>query len=425
MQRSNDLIALMASNGEYLAIGVRKLKPEMFAADEYSTAFKLLAKKYRDNEPMSFAAMEKRMRALIEPDSTDKAFYDGLVESAICDWRKRQIALLVERANSNGDIDNDTLDAMIANIDSLRGDCEVMPLSGKELAYQAFDDTQRYITGEIERIPTNIDVLNDWIYGFEGGQFCVISAKTGAGKSAFAINLAAEFSCRRKIKTLYINTEMNSSEISVRLVSLLSDDDYVNINNIVRQNIQPRSETYQNYMRTIDQIKSSALSIHTIKFLTLAKLRETFRYAAKNGIKAIFVDYLGRIDKSKTMGLNMWDYFQLIAAELKTFAQLYNITIFVVSQLSKDGALAGASYIEHEADIHFQLRKIEKKDCDQLKYLADELHWNYLLEIKKHRNGRTGIIPCRFVGEKITFIFDGKKASEDFASRGYNVEYNR
>jgi len=50
----------------------------------------------------------------------------------------------------------------------------------------------------------------------------IISASTGVGKTAFALNLGVRIAIYQKIPALYVNCEMNLAELTVRLQGILS-----------------------------------------------------------------------------------------------------------------------------------------------------------------------------------------------------------
>jgi len=69
-------------------------------------------------------------------------------------------------------------------------------------------------------IETGFVQLDSFIRGLKDVN--IISASTGIGKTAFALNLGTRIGIHQKIPTLYINCEMNLDELTVRLQGILS-----------------------------------------------------------------------------------------------------------------------------------------------------------------------------------------------------------
>ena len=149
----------------------------------------------------------------------------------------------------------------------------------------------------------------------------------------------------------------------------------------------------------------------TIPELTIPKMMSASRrYSMQHGIRLVAVDYIGRVD---TMNSSKDDWKQLFSAakKLKTIGQKYGLVVLMVAQNDKSGNLAMASYMEHEADLHLHVRPFaDEKEQD--KYGGDP--WNYAVQIKKGRSAPKGVIPVRYVGNKLTFVYD-KEVAQHYA----------
>src|SRR5699024_3935501 len=69
--------------------------------------------------------------------------------------------------------------------------------------------------GQVSGFPN----LNQTLGGAGAGDLIMIAARTGEGKTAFALNLARLFSFRQNFWGYYINTEMALDELESRLLS--------------------------------------------------------------------------------------------------------------------------------------------------------------------------------------------------------------
>ena len=138
---------------------------------------------------------------------------------------------------------------------------------------------------------------------------------------------------------------------------------------------------------------------------------ELRRYVYQKGIRCVVVDYIGRTDAltGRSKNVQPWEVLVDSARRLKTAAKELDITIFMLAQLSKDGSLARASYMLHEADCWFNIAKLEGDDLKS----AFGLPWTHKLELRKARSCEmTETQYLRFEGDIMTFTDDQEEAQQ-------------
>lgn len=405
LQIENDVLYLMLENKEYRREAISRITPEYFSDVQYQSLYRQI--KENDlicNGNMSISGVNT---LLVEADNNTPVYWQMLLTRLHEEYFKNSIAKFALLAQNNK--------ADVSDLKKLADELSVyqanQTLSAKEYAgamWEAFSGL-----GDVERRKANsIDVFPEFasnLLGYRKGDVHIISAETGAGKSALALNIIADM-LQQGRNVCYVNTELSDEEITARMLSILNrKNKAININDIMHGKVHQSKELVSRVvLPTFDKIFKSGLSYRLEPQLTLASLESIMRDGAKNGVECICIDYIGRFD-SISGNKEIWLQLQNMTRILKTLAQELNIAVFIVSQVNKDGALAGASYMSHEASILLHCRKMTEKELADAR-AKNAPFWNYLIEIKKARNGRTGILPAKFIGEKCLFILNREEA---------------
>lgn len=157
------------------------------------------------------------------------------------------------------------------------------------------------------------------------GDFVIIGATTGAGKSGFMLNLMNDL--MERYQCIYFNMEMSKSTIYKRLISIEAN---IKIDDI----LNPQSE-YQRQLieKTVDKIENARIviehkanDIKQIKNL-LVKMKD------KNRHTILFIDHLGltRADNTKSL----YEQATEVAKQLRQMCLEYDCTIISASQLNR------------------------------------------------------------------------------------------
>lgn len=259
--------------------------------------------------------------------------------------------------------------------------------------------------------------LNKFSGGLEKGDLIILSAESGAGKSAFSMNLADGIACNEKRPTLYLNSEMQTNQNALRWASYLSK-----VSHTALRNGSATEEQAKFAKGTSAIIRNSALwTLNMPDMQVSAVLAEVRRAKAQHDIEIAFVDYIGRMDTMNFKDAKEWQVMKSAAQRLKTLAVELQITVVMVAQLTSDGGrLAQSSYMSHEADLWLNISRIKEDELQRY------WPWNYGLIFRKARNCEAGkTIFLRFNGDTLTFTdkeSDAKKlAGEKPALAGATI----
>ncbi len=243
--------------------------------------------------------------------------------------------------------------------------------------------------------------------GMDGGDLVILSAPTGGGKSALALNMAIEIAAQGS-PSLYVDSEMSERQQAERIAAYISHTKHGDIRG-GNLSDDTKEKVFQEVKATLSCLPVFHERIPDLNTNNI--LLELRRAVSRHGIKIVFVDYIGRCDSisGRTKNIQPWEVLTDSARRLKTIAQELNIVVVMLAQLSKENTLARASYMLHEADAWLNLRKLEDKE--QREVMENRLPWSHVLEVRKARNGETGAKSfLLFDGPTMTFTDDEKQA---------------
>lgn len=262
-----------------------------------------------------------------------------------------------------------------------------------ELSKQEILDS---INEEKARINLNrFEKLNN-ILKLVQGDFLIIGATTGAGKSGLMINLMADL--MNTYQCIYFNMEMSKSTIYKRLVS-------VNANIKVSAVEKPQTEYQAGIInQALEKIENARMIIEhkasdmTAIKSTIAKMKDKERHTV------VFIDHLGlvKIDGAKSL----YEQATEVAKELRQICLEYDCTIISASQLNRsaydNNAKISLSMLKDSGELENSASKVLLlyKDKDSKK---EDIMQNMIFDIAKNRDGYTGIIEAVYDKEKQIF----------------------
>ena len=207
----------------------------------------------------------------------------------------------------------------------------------------------------------------------------IISASTGVGKTALGLNWAVNIGIRQKIPCLYLNYEMNRDELEMRVQSNLSR---IPINNIFSGRYNTKY-SFAEIGKASEQIGSGKLFITGNQPKNInTSIALIHKYAMKEKVKVVFVDYLGEIEPDAQAEKENSEYrtFGRWLGLLKNTCASAGVKLVLLAQLNREGEgkpglskIGGSWKIAQKADTFVIIKKDEKG--------------NYSLFIAKNRNG--------------------------------------
>lgn len=153
----------------------------------------------------------------------------------------------------------------------------------------------------------------------------VIAARTGVGKSAYALNLINDLA--ERYMCLYFNLEMTEKEIYQRLMAIdtgISMNQFTNGNTGTIRALQRSANRFEKKLKI--KIYNGAKSIASIKKIVARESRQEHCIA--------FIDHIGYITNKQIT--NTRERVQQTMIDLNLLTKDYDCTIFAISQLNRD-----------------------------------------------------------------------------------------
>ncbi len=411
----------MLTDGDCLNDGLAELKAEDFSDNFNQHVFNAMERMWQKEQPVNAITVYEEIKSIAKGRGTSwmalkdaywpKGTFAEMVRRVVDFSKARKLAKAAQAA-IQACREQEPVDAVIESLES-----ELFSLTGGEgkedviTPKQQAEDILSVVAERMDEKSRNKKCLyvssyelNTATGGLEAGDLVIISGPTGGGKTALTQNIVKDIAITQKVTCLYINTEMSKGQMALRWAAILSSDDAVNNTTLRAGKITDNQ--FGKLTGDLDAMYNGGLHTVTIPELTIPKMLSVIRrYSMQHGIRLVAVDYIGRVD---TMNSNKDDWKQLLSAakKLKTAGQKYGLVVLMVAQNDKSGNLAMASYMEHEADLHLHVRPLDKDELGKM----DGEPWNYAVQIKKGRSAPKGAIPVRYVGNKLTFVYDKEVA---------------
>lgn len=232
-------------------------------------------------------------------------------------------------------------------------------------------------------IPTGFKTLDEKLHGWQPGNTIVVGARTGIGKSVFAVDEALA-AASAGMSVLFFSMEMTLQEIETRFVACITG---ISINKLVAGNIDDKQlEMVVNAKKEVSRLK---IDIDTSQDSTIEYIRSTASKKAQSedGLDLVIIDYLGLI---KYIG-NRNDKQNQIAdmsRSLKEMAMTMGIPVIILVQL--DNRLRG-----EEAEEEPTLAHIRESGA-----IANDANVIILLHRRKDETKKASDIPTKFIIEK-------------------------
>lgn len=235
----------------------------------------------------------------------------------------------------------------------------------------------------LDGVSTGIDALDELTLGYKPGDMIIVAAKTGDGKTSFALNATEAASVRGKDATLYINTEMSKQQIALRWGAILSGvlHDKIRHGSITNGELEKITEAYAK----LEQSKFYPVSVPN---LNPAKLQSLARIAKlKKDAQLVILDYIGRMDTEDSKQPE-WKVLYNTVKSMKQMAQNLGMAAMVLVQITFDGYIQGSKQIKNECDLMVELVPLAKDE--EIDLLETYENVNYKLMVVKNRDGKGG-----------------------------------
>ena len=276
------------------------------------------------------------------------------------------------------------------------------------LMKEAFDSIDRLFhqRGDRTGITAGFADIDAMTTGFQPGNFIIIAARPGMGKTSFALNMAVAAAREAGEPVAFFSLEMSNNELVQRLIC---SEARLSMHDMRRGNIKPHQ--WEEISRAMGALNELPIYLDDTGGLTITEVRSRCRrLKSTSGLSAVFVDYLQLLRPGVlSRNSNRNEELSEICRTLKVTAKDLGVPIIALAQLNRGveqrndkrpmlSDLRDSGSLEQEADcVSFLFRdgyyNPEGPEPDVTEFI-----------ISKHRNGPTGTVRLRFQKEYTLFV---------------------
>ena len=261
--------------------------------------------------------------------------------------------------------------------------------------------------GRLRGIPTGYKEFDAITNGLQNSDLILLAARPGVGKTSFAMNIAEYAAIEEGKKVAIFDLEMSREQLMQRSLSSVAK---VHLGHILNGSMD--SDEWKRVWTAEKKLAQSSIYVDDSSMVTpfdiISKCR---KLKMTEGLDLVVIDYLQLMTMGRQNRESRTQEVSDITRTLKVAAKELNVPIILLSQLSRAvelredhkpilSDLRESGSIEQDADIVLFLYNPEKYNDIQN---TDEPGTVYLL-ISKHRNGSTGEVRLKWVGEYTMFL---------------------
>jgi len=266
-------------------------------------------------------------------------------------------------------------------------------------------------------VRTGFADLDNMTSGLQPGELIILAARPSLGKTALALNIAANAAIDSGKKVGVFSLEMSKESLVIRLLCSEAKVD----SHAFRTGFLNHQTDWPKITRALGRISEAPLYIEDTPALSIMQIRaKARRLKAEKGLDLLIVDYLQLITGGHGRYENRTQEVSYISRGLKSIAKELNVPVLALSQLSRApeqrqgkpllSDLRESGSIEQDADLVMFIHRERRRDQNDEN--GEDSNPEVKLSIGKQRNGPTGDIPIVFLKSYIRFE---NRAAEEYA----------
>lgn len=269
-----------------------------------------------------------------------------------------------------------------------------------EVVLEAYDDLGRKSGPDKEKYvgaKSGFSDLDRVITGLNKSDLIIVAARPAMGKSAFSLNLAANFARRSKdMETVIFSLEMSKEQNVTRM---LASESFVELDYLMKGNIS--GDQWTKLAQGAESLSGMNIYLDDTAGITVPQMKAKLRRMKNLGL--VIIDYLQLMNAGRRID-NRVNEISEITRQLKLMAKELNVPVITLSQLSRA--------VESRTDKRPMLSDLREsgsieQDADIVMFLYRDAYYNKdtpdpaLAEciVAKNRHGETGTVNLRFSGQ--------------------------
>ena len=437
LEAEQSVIGSMILSRDAIGTALEILTPDDFYSRQYAVIFEAITELDSQNVPVDPVTLQARLReknlppetysteligqliATVPTSANIRAYADIVAEKSTL----RRLIRAADEISTESYAEKDELEAIldraekrVFDISQKRGSTEFVPIRQVVLETMERIEQASRTKGSITGVPTGFKDLDDKTAGLQPSDLILIAARPSMGKTALALNIAANTCLRSGRHVAIFSLEMPRTQLMNRLFSMEAhlDAHKLRIGDLTDQE-------WGDLLESAGILGESRLYIDDTSGITVPEIRSKCRKLKMDkGLDLVIIDYLqlmqgsgGRSNESRQQEVSD------ISRALKGLARELNVPVIALSQLSRAveqrpnrrpmlSDLRESGAIEQDADIVMFIYRDEvyHEDSDK-KGIAEII-------IAKQRNGPIGTVELRWIPKETRF------ASNAGSSMGYS-----
>ena len=420
------VIGSMLTDKDAVMSAVEKLNENSFYRDDNKAIFEAIVNLYNRAEPIDIVTVKDELTSMglfekvggLEylvmlpdkvPTTANVEKYIKIVEE------KATLRSLIKTANEIIDLGydqtEDVEDIMASSekkiFDIIQKNNQKSYTPIKDVLIESFTKLEELYNQKtrITGVPTGFIELDYKTAGLHGSDLVLIAARPAMGKTAFALNIAANAALRANTPVAIFNLEMSKDQLVDRILCM---EAMVDSNKVRTGKLE--EDDWSKLAGVVGPLSDSNIYIDDTPGISIMEIRTKCRkLKMEKNIGLIVIDYIQLIQGSGKRNSSREQEISEISRSLKILAKELNVPVIALSQLSRAveqrpdhrpmlSDLRESGAIEQDADIVMFLyrddyynKKKKKKDISEV-------------IIAKHRGGSTGTVKLLWMGNYTKFV---------------------
>lgn len=276
----------------------------------------------------------------------------------------------------------------------------------RELLGQTLDDLEAlYGRGDtITGVPTGYTDLDQQLAGLQPSNLVIVGARPGAGKTSFALGIAAHAAMERRVPVLVFSLEMSHLEITQRFLC-----GEARVDSSRMRNGRLLEADWTKISHATGRLGEAPIFVDDNPNTTVMDIRaKARRLRSRSGLGLVIVDYL-QLMTGRHQAENRQVEVSEISRGLKILARELEVPVVALSQLSRNlesradkrpvlADLRESGSLEQDADVVMFIYRDELYNADSPDRGTAEVI------VAKHRNGPTGVTQLAFLDHYARFV---------------------
>ncbi len=275
-----------------------------------------------------------------------------------------------------------------------------------EDAFERIDKLSKRKAG-LRGLPTSFNALDNILAGLQKSDLIILASRPAMGKSALALNIAANIAINQKVPVGLFSLEMSNDQVVDRLIASVANVDLWRLRT-GRLSSTDEDNDFSRIQQAMGILADAPIYIDDAASSNILQMRAmSRRLQADKGLGLIIVDYL-QLMEPRNPNDQIVRQITEISRSLKGLARELNIPVLALSQLSRAveqrspqrprlADLRESGSLEQDSDVVlFIYREDRYRPETPRKNIADIL-------IAKHRNGPVGSIELYFDDRRVSF----------------------